>query len=350
MPNQKTNTPNSILDVKQYIFCDSNGRLVLSDPRFVKIFKSCQKALKSFDLSFKKDVPYFKMSLARCPHCGTRHVVKYGFTKRTLVFKEIGKTNVKVQRYICKRCDKTFQTDLTSLVDKNSNFTNELKSESEHLISDYLGSLKNVCKSFKKFFGITISHQTIENWLFVNENILEFDLGRCSGYYVFDVEWIKINGKWKYRHTLLDSISNCIVADAIYDTEDDTTVEKFLRESTANKNKIAITTDLDKKYASIIPKLGFKHQLCIFHTKKSLNKQLKTFKDKNRISDEEYQECHKQLKIIKDLFDLNNYNEFKNEVQSLIYRKDDFHPVIYKIIRKSITPRYKNFIYHLKNN
>ena len=161
----------------------------------------------------------------------------------------------------------------------------------------------------------------LKNWLFVNENILEFDLGRCSGYYVFDVEWIKINGEWKYRHTLLDSISNCIVADAIYDTEDENTVEKFLRESTANKNKIAITTDLDKKYASIIPKLGFKHQLCIFHTKKSLNKQLKTFKDKNRISNEEYQECHKQLKIIKVLFDLNDYDEFKNEVQSLIYRK-----------------------------
>ncbi len=33
---------------------------------------------------------------------------------------------------------------------------NELKSESEHLISDYLGSLKNVCKSFKKFFGIAV--------------------------------------------------------------------------------------------------------------------------------------------------------------------------------------------------
>ena len=50
------------------------------------------------------------------------------------------------------------------------------------------------------------------------------------------------------------------MADAIYDTEDETTVEKFLRESTVNKNKIAITTDLDKKYAPIIPKLGFKHQ------------------------------------------------------------------------------------------
>ena len=120
---------------------------------------------------------------------------------------------------------------------------------------------------------------------------------------------------------MLDFVSNCIVVDAIYDTEDETTVEKFLRESTANKNKIAITTDLDKKYTSIIPKLGFKHQLCIFHTKKTLNKKLKNFKDKNRISDEEYQEYHKQLKMIKDLFDLNDYNEFKNEVQSLIYRK-----------------------------
>ena len=91
MLNQKTNTLNSILDVEQYIFCDSNDGLVLFDPRFVKIFKSCQKAPKSFNLSFKKDIPYFKMSLARYPHCGTRNVVKYGFTKKTLVFKEIGK-------------------------------------------------------------------------------------------------------------------------------------------------------------------------------------------------------------------------------------------------------------------
>ena len=109
------------------------------------------------------------------------------------------------------------------------------------------------------------------------KTLLEFDLGRCSGYYVFDVKWLKINEEWKYRHTLLDFVSNCIVADAIYDTEDETTVEKFLRESTANKNKIAITTDLDKKYASIIPKLGFKHQLCIFHTKKKFKQTIKKF-------------------------------------------------------------------------
>ena len=45
----------------------------------------------------------------------------------------------------------------------------------------------------------------------------------------------------------------------------------------ANKSEVAITKDSDKKYAPIISKLGFKHQLCIFHIKKSLNKQLKDY-------------------------------------------------------------------------
>lgn len=48
MPNQKTITPNSILDLKQYIFHDSDDGFVLSDPRFVKIFKSCQKGSEIF--------------------------------------------------------------------------------------------------------------------------------------------------------------------------------------------------------------------------------------------------------------------------------------------------------------
>ena len=55
------------------------------------------------------------------------------------------------------------------------------------------------------------------------------------------------------------------------------------------KRKVAITTDLDKKYHRIIEKLGFKHQLCIFHTLKSLNKLLKNYLKKNNCSKEESQ-------------------------------------------------------------
>ncbi len=85
MPNRKKFTLNSVLDVKQYIFCDFDDGFVLSDPRFVKLFKSCRNVFKSFNLSFKKDVPYFKMSFPRCSYCGYR-LVKYGFTDRILSF------------------------------------------------------------------------------------------------------------------------------------------------------------------------------------------------------------------------------------------------------------------------
>lgn len=53
--------------------------------------------------------------------------------------------------------------------------------------------------------------------------------------------------------------------------------------------------------------------------------------------------------MIKDLFDLENYDETNKELQSLIFRENEFHPIIYKIIRKSISPRYKNFIYYIKD-
>lgn len=349
MTEKNYNAPNIILDEDQYIFNDFNQGFVLSDSNFVDLYYSYPDAFKHFTMYFKKDVPYFKLNKVKCPHCGGNNVVKYGFTKRTLVFKKIGVTDVQVQRYKCNECGKTFQTDLSTLVDKNSNFTNELKEESKHFISDYLGSLKNVCKTFKKSFGINISHQTIENWLFNEETILEFDSGRCSGYYVFDVEWVKPDGEWKYRHTLLDSVSNLIVADAIYDFENEETVKHFLTQATWNKNKIAITTDLDHKYPSIIANLGFKHQYCIWHAKKALNNSLKKLKAKFHLSKEEYEDCKKQLKMVKDLFDLDDYDLAERELQSLIYRKDEFHPVVFEIIRKSVSPRYKSFIYHLKD-
>ena len=80
-----------------------------------------------------------------------------------------------------------------------------------------------------------------------------------------------------------------------------------------------------------------------------MNKKLKDYGEKYKLSKEEYKECEDQLKMIKDLFDLNDYYEAEKELQGLIYRKNEFHNVIYEIIRKFIVSRYKSFIYHLKD-
>ena len=56
---------------------------------------------------------------------------------------------------------------------------------------------------------------------------------------------------------------------------------------------------------------------------------------------EEYEECKRQLNWIKDLFDLDDFDLAEKELKSLIYRKDEFHKVIYEIIRKNLTRNYK---------
>jgi hypothetical protein len=57
---------------------------------------------------------------------------------------------------------------------------------------------------------------------------------------------------------------NTVVADDIYFKENSKNVREFLEKNTRNKNKIAITTDLDEKYKPVIESLGFKHQWCLF--------------------------------------------------------------------------------------
>ncbi|MEN6592734.1 MAG: hypothetical protein ABFC12_05785 [Methanobacterium sp.] len=71
---------------------------------------------------------------------------------------------------------------------------------------------------------------------------------------------------------LFDSKQNIIVNDEIYSEKNSKNIQKFLAESTRNKNKIAVTSDLDDKYKPIIEELGFKHQWCLFHVFKNIKK------------------------------------------------------------------------------
>ena len=65
-------------------------------------------------------------------------------------------------------------------------------------------------------------------------------------------------------------------------------IREFLEQNTRNKNKIAVTSDIDDKYKSIIERLGFKHQWCLFYA-------LKNFKyiQENEIDKEEIEEIQK---------------------------------------------------------
>lgn len=65
--------------------------------------------------------------------------------------------------------------------------------------------MRNVAYKILKDTGIKISHQTIKNWILEYNNENNGSKIIYSGYYIFDVEWIKIKGVWNYRFTLFDS-------------------------------------------------------------------------------------------------------------------------------------------------
>ena len=110
---------------------------------------------------------------------------------------------------------------------------------------------------------------------------------------------------------------NTVVTDDIYSKENSKNVREFLNKSTMNKNKIAITTDLDEKYKPIIESLEFKHQWCLFHAFKNLNKTIKKHIKENNLTDEEINKIRKKKLELFNLFDNKPFKSAKNKFNKL---------------------------------
>lgn len=101
-----------------------------------------------------------------------------------------------------------------------------------------------------------------------------------SGYYSYDVQWVRVEYVWYYRHVLFDLINKMPVAELLSDNENDETVEKFIDKNIPPHKRTAIITDLKKSYDKIIEKLGFIHQKCTFHLKLNIDEKIKRYLNK----------------------------------------------------------------------
>ncbi|NPV51695.1 MAG: hypothetical protein HPY60_10955 [Candidatus Methanofastidiosum sp.] len=170
-----------------------------------------------------------------------------------------------------------------------------------------------------------------------------------SGYYIFDVEWIKINGIWNYRFTLFDSKQNIIVADEIYSKENSKNIKEFLEQNTMNKKTIAITTDLDGKYKPIIEELGFKHQWCNFHALKVFKKIITKYIKENELTDDEIDKIQKEKLELFSLFDFKSFTSAKNEFKKILNKIKDYSKVIQSIIYDYFMPYFKTLFAFLED-
>jgi hypothetical protein len=69
---------------------------------------------------------------------------------------------------------------------------------------------------------------------------------------------------------------------------------------------------------SIIEKLGFKHQLCLFHAFKNFNKTINNYMAENNLCKEEKNRIRDEKLKLFSLFDSDSYNCAKNKFDKIL--------------------------------
>ena len=171
------------------------------------------------------------------------------------------------------------------LIGKNKQFLQEIMDKIPGIMKIECQSLHKISKYFEIFLGIRVSHQPIKNWPNKNHketiNNEEFEY---SGYYLYDEQFLRLNGVRHYRLTLFDAILNVPVSKRIVRRRILKNTKKFILDSTKNKPFICLTTDLFPMYRNVADEIGVNQQLCIFHLFQTINHKLKVYCRRNKIN------------------------------------------------------------------
>lgn len=309
-----------------------------------------------------------------CSNCYSRNVVKWHYTTRYWISDDF-KGEVKIQRYKCKSCGKTFQTEFEGQFEKGCNFSEKLKHKAIQTKELNWSSFKDISLYFKIFDGVDISPETVRKSILVIEgNEIQYNVPKVSGYFGYDCQWVKINKKWKYRHVLFDLVQEIPISELYSDEDNNKVVHDFINKNTREIDRIGIVTDLKQGYDKIMVHLGFKrHQFCIFHFKLSISKVIREYlrdlrikqtqilkntlknPSKKIIEDEvekiiksEKREIRYALEILYYLFKEESYFKALSYIELIRANLIIFPEFLKDHLEKNFMPIYKNFLYYLE--
>ena len=235
-----------------------------------KIENTNQKLFLDENNTFKYDNPI-------CPVCGSHKIIKKGTITKNKQNINGNITEFREQQYQCKKCNKKFGISNNPLIKNNKHYLQEIIDKIPEIMKIGYQSLRKISKYFQIFLGIRISHQTIRNWSNKNhEETITNKEFEYSGYYLYDEQFLRLNGVRHYRLTLYDAILNVPVSERIVRRRIPKNTKKFILDSTANKPFICLTTDLFPMYRNVADEIGVKHQLCTFHLFQTINHKLNT--------------------------------------------------------------------------
>lgn len=350
MRNQITSTLSNCIDSIQ---------LKLSDFGFEKI--EFQKILKTRFTNTKNprnvnknlellDNNHFEYVNPTCPNCDSKKVIKQEFRERQVIIDDPQPLKLYLRRYQCKKCGKKFTTTIESIIKPHHKYSNNFRDKLDVLIKTGYRSLRNSSSDFYNFFGVSPSHQTIQNWLQQpTKNTLNNIITDYSGYYCYDEQYIKIKGIWHYRLTLFDHKLNLPVTERITSDKEYKTIKQFLIESTKNKRLISITTDHLREYKTIIDQMGAKHQLCLFHLYKMINNKIYGPQKSKKISKHNKKLLDKYFKEIREIFNTNDEKIAIKRLEKLLDNFNNIPHVLQKIINKKIIPDFQRLTQFMRD-
>lgn len=311
-----------------------------------------------------------------CKHCGAKKFSRKGYNWRLLYLDDGTPVRIKVKRYKCKKCKKKFQVEFTEYWGKFCNYSNKMKNKAKTLLQHGWKSLKNIGNDFKTLLNFSISHESVRKALKTDDGLywLNEEL-ELSGYYGYDAQWVRNEGKWIYRLDIFDIINNIPVACLISKKETSKIIYDFIDISIPLKHRKAIITDLKEDYEQIMIKLGFAHQHCTFHLiknmttnlKPKINEELDKYetelrKNNTKISENKIKKMRKKKKeeisdkikiyvgLFYELFHQQSFEKAISYIELLKYELKNFPKMMQDYLNKNFFPVYRKYLIFLEKD
>lgn len=385
MQTTKKTSPINNMESIQYMFCVECDNTVEREPREEFEDTSVQLELmspfyevkreKPTDVSFDMDEKgVISYSDPFCKHCYSHKVTKHGYNFRDLITEDGEHYIAKIQRYYCPKCGKYSQTEFIGQYENYCNFSNETKERSIEVREISWYPFRKLKELYQIFCGITISHETVRKAQIITNDLYYLNQEiKPSGFYGYDVQWEPLDDGYHYRHLLFDSVNNAPVAELLADNEDLKTTYDFINKSVKPIDRKAIVTDLKPGYDSVMNKLGFKHQHCIYHLRLAINERIKKFlkqkdielriqfkKENEKISEykldkiikKEIDKLKDEINIYKqllfELFEQQTYDKAISYIRLLKNEINNFPEVLKNYLIKDFFPEYKKYLWFLK--
>lgn len=190
-----------------------------------------------------------------CVYDGHDFIRKKGFGK------------AKVGKQLCNICQKQYHEDksfwkkllhqwqetITSLI---------LTLRDSHVAWDVVQKIMGFIIPFGKTKAIRLFNDRVEQFEYPQDNYLIVN---------YDEQHPKRGRIQKFRLTLLNYKTRVPIADELFDSKDDVTIEAFLRKHLDVDKEIVLITDCDRRYPAIFKRIFGKkviHQKCLLHLNK----------------------------------------------------------------------------------